>query len=56
MKRYKFENGKRLKAIAFDYYGKPTGWLDVTQSRKGQQVNDTRKGCYLAIYFNLIFN
>jgi len=35
MKRYKLENGKRLKAITFDYYGKPTSWLDVTQSRKG---------------------
>ena len=35
MKKYKFENGKRLKAITFDYYGKPTGWLDVTQSRNG---------------------
>ena len=30
MKKYKFENGKRLKAITFDYYGRPTGWLDVT--------------------------
>jgi hypothetical protein len=35
MKKYKLENGKRLKAIVFDYHGKPTGWLDVTQSRNG---------------------
>jgi hypothetical protein len=32
-KKYKTENGKLLKAITFDYYGKPTGWLDVTPKR-----------------------
>ena len=72
MKRYKFENGKRLKAITFDYYGKPTGWLDVTQSHNAQQAQGDGVSAFyyynrgsvqickpyisLVIYLNLIFN
>jgi hypothetical protein len=31
-KNYKFYNGRVLKALRRDYYGKVTAWLDVTES------------------------
>lgn len=35
MKRIKFENGKVLKAIRTDYYGRVVGWLDITRTYAG---------------------
>lgn len=31
MRMIKYENGKVLKAIRTDYYGRVVGWLDITR-------------------------